>query len=402
MLLINNIGTLVTMDSHQNGDLGIIKDAVVLVDGERIFWCGEEKDCPYAVVDQVIDARGCAVIPGLIDCHSHLVFAGSRTDDFRRRMSNETYQGIMHKGGGIMSTVLATRHASDDELFLLAKTRADLILKSGVTTLEAKSGYGLSVDDEVRILRLLKRLRQENALDIHATFLGAHIVPPDFKSNRKAYISEIIDEMLHRVVAENLAIDCDVFCDEGAFSVDEAHSILSRAHDLGLGLRAHVQQLELSGGVSLVRELPLKSISHADFLTEHDVAILANANVVVEALPIAALFLRSKQITPVQKLQEGNVKLAIATDFNPGSAMCHDLWLAARLGVVYFGFSIEDALVAITKNAAISLGRDDIGIIKQNSSADIVITNCMNVSDFFYDWTKPPTEKVIKRGVIVQ
>jgi imidazolonepropionase len=248
----------------------------------------------------------------------------------------------------------------------------------------------------------MKALDESHPLDVHATFLGAHVVPKEFRERRADYVSLIMDEMLPRIAREGLAIDCDVFCDAGAFTVSEAHAILARAHEHGLGLRAHVQQLGFSGGIGLIKDLPIKSVSHADFLSPDDIALLRDRETVVEALPIAALFLRSPQITPVKALREGRVALAIATDFNPGSAMCHDLILAARLGVTYFGFSVDDALCAITINAARSLGRTDIGTIAIGSCADVVITNCKSKDELLYDWTKHPVRKVLKRGQIVK
>jgi imidazolonepropionase len=307
----------------------------------------------------------------------------------------------MAKGGGIMSTVDKTRALGEEQLLSLARVRADAILNGGVTTLEAKSGYGLSMRDEIKLLRIIKELNNSHLLDVHATFLGAHVVPAEF-NNRADYIELVVNEMLPAIAEEGLAVDCDVFCDEGAFTPAEAKTILSHAHGLGLGLRAHVQQFSLSGGVSLVEEVPLKSVSHADFLTTRDIALLAKNDVIVEALPVAALFLRSRCITPVAQLTEAHVALAIATDFNPGSAMCHDLVLAARLGVVYFGFSVDKALRAITINAARALGRDSIGKIVAGAYADIVITNCQTKDEILYDWTKHPVRKVIKRGQAVK
>lgn len=401
MLLIENIASLATMN-HTGSDLAEITDAALLIDGERIEWCGSHRDLPMASIKQRIDAHGSLVLPGLIDCHSHLIFAGSRADEFARRMNNETYLAIMQKGGGIMSTVNKTREACDEELLACARDRATRILRAGVTTLEAKSGYGLSTEQELRILRLTRALHNEHEIDLHPSFLGAHVIPVEYKDNRENYIQSILCEMLPEVASQKLADDCDVFCEQGAFSFEEALAILAHAHDLGLGLRAHVQQLSYSsGGVSLVKELPIKSLSHADFVSDEDIDLLASSDTVIETLPFASLFLRSPHHTPVRALANRGVALAIASDFNPGSAMCHDLILAARLGVVHYGFSIPDALRAITVVAARSLGRDDIGVIKKGAIADIILTNVASVNEFFYDWTMSPIRSVIKRGRIV-
>ncbi len=398
MLLIENIGRLATMIPNIDSMIGEIHDAVILIDGEKIFWCGPKQEIPKVDIEYRIDAKRNLVVPGLIDCHSHLVFAGSRSDEFAARMGGESYLSIMKKGGGIVKTVLATSALSDEELFILMNARAQQILRLGVTTLEAKSGYGLSVKDELRALRLLQRLNQHHMLDIHPTFLGAHVVPLQYRENPSEYCSLIMNEMLPEIAREKLAIDCDVFCEAKAFSVDQAYQILSKAHDLGLGLRAHVQQLSHSQGISLVRDLPIKSISHADYLSDADVEILQKSKTVVEVLPFAALFLRSQQKTPARILLDKSIELAIATDFNPGSAMCDDLILAARLGVTYFHFALEEALRAITIVAAKSLGRDDIGIVKEKALADLVITNCKDINEFFYDWTKHPGKIIVKKG----
>jgi len=398
MLLIDNIGCLATLTGGVDAPISQVSDAAVLVEGEKIFWCGKKSSIPKVGVDERIDAEAFMVIPGLIDCHSHLVFAGTRADEFAARSRGETYQAIMKRGGGILSTVSAVRQSSDQELMAFAFARAGSILAQGVTTLEAKSGYGLSVDQELRVLRLLKALNDNHRIDIHATFLGAHVVPEEYRDDRERYLKLITEEMMERVVDEDLAKDCDVFCDTGAFSVHESELILTKAHGLGMGLRAHLNQLSNNGGISLVASFPIKSISHADHLSTEDIAILAKSSTVVEVLPFAALFLRSREHTPVEALNRASVKLAIATDFNPGSAMCHDLVLAARLAVTLFGFTVDAALYAITANAAISLGRSDIGRIVSGNLADLVITNCHDINEFFYDWTKHPVKTVIKRG----
>jgi len=397
MLLVDNIGGLATLS---DGSLSKIADAAVLIDGERIFWCGPKEQLPDVNVDQRIDANGLLVIPGLIDCHTHLLFAGERAQEFASRMRNESYQSIMKKGGGILSTTKAFHQASDQYLLELARKRADQILAQGVTTIEAKSGYGLNLKEELRALKLLNMLNDGHSLDIHPTFLGAHVVPAEYGHARDRYL-DLIDEMLEKIAEHQLAIDCDVFCETGAFSVDETRRILTKANALGLGLKAHLHQLSNTNAISLVLDLPLKSISHADYLAPHDMAILATGKAVVETLPIAALFLRSPVFTPVEELMAVGVKLAIATDFNPGSAMCHDLVLAARLGVTLFRFSVDAALCAITSHAAKALGRDDIGSIARGHLADLVITNCADINEFFYDWTKNPVSYVIKRGKVV-
>jgi imidazolonepropionase len=399
MLLIHNIATLFSLDESLGSLLGEISDASILIDGGSIWWCGKAEQMPAVCVTRKIDAGASIVLPGFIDCHSHLIFAGSRADEFSRRMNNESYEEIVQKGGGIMNTVIATREASDNELYSQAYKRASDALLRGTTTLEVKSGYGLTIKDELRILRVVAKLQENHPLDFHATFLGAHTIPKEYKERPSAYVDMVIEPLLRAIKAENLAIDCDVFCERGAFSLLAAQQILARAHELGFGLRAHVQQLSYeSGGVSLLKDLPIKSISHADFLSNEDISLIKEKGCVVEALPFASLFVRTTNHTPVQKLLNASIPLAIATDFNPGTAMCFDMLLAARLSVVYLGFTLETALKAMTKIPAIALGRDDIGVIKKGNKADIIITSSPSLSEFMYDWTVNPVAEIIKNG----
>lgn len=397
MLLINNISSLATMDD----EVGVINNAALLIDNEHIFWCGDAQNIPRQKITHVIDAGNALVMPGLIDCHSHLIFAGSRADDFARRMNGESYADIMAAGGGISSSVTATSNASDEELYNLAYARAQKILRQGVTTLEVKSGYGLSFEQELRILRVIKKLNATQDLELHPTFLGAHVIPPNYKNRPEDYVDLVAGPLLERVVKEELALDCDVFCEAGAFSVPQARKILGAAHNLGLGLRAHVQQLGPSGGVSLLEDLPIKSISHADFLSPDDIKLISQSRCVLEILPFANLFLRQNQKPPVRELNQAHIPLAVATDFNPGTAMCDDLVLAARLALTQYGFDMNLVLKAVTSTAARALGRSDIGIIKSGFKADILITQASDINDFFYDWSKSLQQIIIKNGRVI-
>ena len=259
MLLIKNISNLETL----NDSVGTIKDAAVLVENGKVFWCGTKADLPDVEISKTIDAQKKLVMPGLIDCHTHLVFAGSRAGEFSRRMNNESYLSIMKDDGGIMATVRKTRSADEETLFNDAKLRLDKIILSGVTTIEAKSGYGLNVNDEVKILKVLKKLNEKHRIDIHSTFMGAHAIPSEYADSPSKYVDLIIKVLLPMVCEEKLAIDCDIFCEHGAFDISDSKTILKTAQDLGLGLRAHIQQLGHSGGVNLLDEFKFKSISHS-------------------------------------------------------------------------------------------------------------------------------------------
>ena len=396
MLLINNISCLATMTEEQQN----IFDAALVLDKNKISWCGSAQDIPNLKFEQIIDASNSLVLPGLIDCHTHIIFAGSRAHEFARRMNGESYAAILAQGGGILSTVKHTRESSEDQLYRIGCARAHKILRQGVTTLEVKSGYGLNYESEMRILRVINKINHEQLLDLYPTYLAAHVIPSEYKNNPEAYVNLVIN-WLEKISEENLARDCDVFCEAGAFSVEQAYKILKKAYEFGFGLRAHVQQLGPSGGLALLERLPIKSISHADYLSPDDLNLLARSSSIVEILPFANLFLRQTQSPPIKKLISAGVNLAIATDFNPGSAMCDDLILAARLAVTLNNFDIYSALKAITSIAAKALGYNDRGFIKPGLKADILITQCNSIDDFFYDWSKNPVRLVIKDGQLV-
>lgn len=385
------------MANHEN-ELDLIEDAALLIDDSTIFWCGPQKELPQVMVHNIIDAEKKVVMPGLIDCHTHLIFASKRAEEFSWRMSGESYQSIMAKGGGIQSTVSATRKASHQQLFDSAHAYLTSMLHKGVTTIEAKSGYGLSSTHELAMLRILKELNASHAVDISATFLGAHVIPSEYKANAQSYVDAIINEMLPQIAHEKLAVDCDVFCEKGAFSIEQTRTIFKKACDLGFGLRAHLEQLSYQGSAQLLLDFPIKSISHGDFLRADDIKIIAMHNCIVELVPIAALFLRAQQLPPVHELVNSHVKLAIATDFNPGSAMCNDLILAARLAVTLMEVAPANALKAITVHAALSLGFTDRGVIAPGKKADILLTHCHDWNEIFYDWTMHPARLTIKNG----
>lgn len=402
MLQIKNIGQLISPKKNSQ-ELLQINQASILLENAKIFWLGSQQEQPQVKIDQSIDAKGKMVVPGLIDCHSHLFFAGSRAEEFSWRMGGQTYQEIMAKGGGINNTVSATRAISDEGLYDLAKARANKMLKSGVTTLESKSGYGLNTEQEIRLLGLMKKLNEEHDIDLYASFLGAHVVPAEYKNHREKYLHMIIEEMLPQIAEEKLAKDCDVFCEKGAFSKTETAQIFKAAKKFGLGLRMHAEQLSSQGLSELLNEFHIKSLSHCEYLQDSELELVAKKKCVVELLPVAALFLRSAnlKLPCVKKMLEKNIKLAIATDFNPGSAMCDDLILAARLSLGLMPLSIEQAFLGLTLNPALALGLDDVGLLEAGAKGDLLITNCDNLNEFFYDWTKNPVVKVVKNGRLV-
>lgn len=342
------------------------------------------------------NCHGRVLLPGFVDCHTHLVFSGSRAHEFEMRSHGATYAEIMQAGGGIRSTMKATREASKQELIDLALPRLERMLARGVTTVEVKTGYGLSLESELKMLEVIAELEKLQPVELSPTFLGAHAF---LDSNQEAYVEHIINDMLPAVKQQNIAETCDVFIENGAFSVKQARRILEKALELGLYIRVHAEQLSHSGGALLAAELKAISASHLEYATLEDARALANAAVIAELLPTAQEFLGMKQLASGRMLTDAGVRVAVATDFNPGSAMCDDLQLAARLSITRGGLTCEEALLGITRYAALALGRDNIGTLEVGAQADFCLLLTSNWIDLFYDWSKNPIEIIFKKGL---
>ena len=353
--------------------LAVIDGGAVGVREGRIAFVGKDAELDDDVsAARVIDAGGGAVTPGLVDAHTHIVFAGSRVDEFARRMAGEDYRAIAAAGGGIAATVRATREADDETLFDLAARRARSMRAHGVTTVEVKSGYGLSVRDEVRSLRVARRLEAEGIVRVSATFLGAHAVPPERRDNRARYVDEVVGDMLPAVVAEGLADSCDVYLDDGAFTLEEARRILFAAKGAGLRVRAHVGQFEDLGGAELLGELGALSADHLEAVSDAGMRALAENGVVAVLLPGAWRTLR--QAPPdVARLREAGVSMAVATDCNPGTSPCTDIGLCAALAVRDAGLTVEEALLGVTVLGAKAAGVADVGSIAVGAHADLAV-----------------------------
>jgi len=399
-LLLCNIKKLLTMDSNQDDLLGVIEDAALIIQDGKIVWTGKEKNIPY-VVSEKYDCLGGVVLPGLIDCHTHLVFAGSRENEFALRAKGATYQEIMQAGGGILSTMQATRWASKEELIDLALPRLSRMLSRGVTLVEAKTGYGLNLLDELKMLEVMKSLDELQPIEISPTFLAAHAVPPEFKNQSDKYVDHIVHDMLPQVSAQQIAKSCDVFVEKGAFSFEQGLKILTAAKKFGFSSRVHAEQLSHFGGAQLAAKLSALGASHLEYADENDFKMLAQKNVVAEILPIAQEFLGMEKIVSGKKLCSAGVKVAVATDFNPGSAMCDNLQLAARLSVTRCGLSCEEALLGITRYAAMALNRNDVGMLQPGKKADICVLSLQSPWEFLYDWSINPVQVVFKNGQMV-
>lgn len=363
-LLLTGIGHLTTHDGDP------ITDAVVAIDETTITYAGSESDSPAQEGRELVDCEGRAVIPGFVDAHTHLVFAGDRSDEFARRLSGESYADIAASGGGILSTVSATRSASEDQLFDLAAARVWNMIRSGTTTLEIKSGYGLDLTTELRLLRVARRIGEELPVTVRTTFLGAHSVPVEFRSDRDGYIDLVTDEMIPAAAA--LADYCDVFVEQGAFSVEEARRILEAAKVKGLQGRVHAEQLSHGGGAALAAELGAASADHLDHATEEDASALADAGVATVLVPGASYSLRSSQ-APGPMLWDAGCIVALATDCNPGTSYLESMGLVISLAVVEMGLSANQALWAATRGGALSLGLPDRGLLARGQMADLAI-----------------------------
>ena len=333
----------------------------------------------------VVNAGGRVVLPGFIDAHTHPVFAGTRVDEFEERSKGATYQEIAARGGGIQSTVNRTRAASLDELVATGRRYAEWFLRGGTTTIEAKSGYGLSLEDEVKILRAIKRLDQETPLRYVPTFLGAHSFPPEYRSRRDEYVSLLIEEMLPRVAQEKLAEFCDVFCEEKVFTTDESWKILSAARCHGLGLRMHADQLSLSGGARLAAELGTVTADHLEHTDAEGIAALKGAGVQPVLLPGSVYALSSSRYPAARDMIDTGLAVVLATDFNPGSSPTPSMPMILSLAATHMKMTPAEAITAATINAAYSLNRGaQLGSFERGKIADIVIHECDDYRELAY------------------
>ena len=378
--------------------LGIIFNGGMLVRDGKIESVGPSDEIEKNVGDaDIMDARGSVVMPGFVDAHTHLVFAGNRLEDFERRSRGETYEQIAKAGGGIWSTVEKTRAASERDLLAQAKKHANWFLGCGTTTVEAKSGYGLTVEDELKILRVLRQLREEVPLEIVPTFLGAHAVPRNLSPDE--YLDLVITEMLPRVTAEELAEFCDVFCERGYFDIDQSRKILSEAKKLGLSLRGHVDQLTNSGGAKLMAEMDATAADHLEQTDQQGIAALKKANVQPVLLPGSVYALGSSRYPRAREMIEAGLAVVLATDFNPGSSPTPSMPMILSLACTQMKMSPAEAITASTVNAAYNLNRGDkIGSLEPGKLANFVIFDCQDYRELAYWFGMPITHSLYVTG----
>jgi len=379
-------------------ELATISDGGMLIHDGKIEKIGPSAEIEKNVGDaEIVDARGRVVMPGFVDAHTHLVFAGNRLDDFERRSRGETYEQIAKAGGGIWSTVQKTRAASELDLLTQAKKHANWFLSCGTTTVEAKSGYGLTVEGELKLLRVMRRLKEEVRLEIVPTFLGAHAVPRELSPDE--YLDVVITEMLPRVTAEKLAEFCDVFCERGYFNIDRSRKILSAAKKVGLSLRGHADQLTNSGGAKLMAEMGATTADHLEQTDEEGIAALKKANVQPVLLPGSVYALGSSRYPRAREMIEAGLAIVLATDFNPGSSPTPSMPMVLSLACTQMKMSPAEAITASTLNAAYSLNRGDkIGSFELGKLANFVIFDCEDYRELAYWFGIPQTHSVYVRG----
>jgi imidazolonepropionase len=385
-------------------DISAIRDASVAAHQGVIVYVGPASDAEQQLElhDEAVrlDARGCTVVPGFVDPHTHLVFAGDRQDELHRRLAGATYETIAAEGGGIKKTVALTRAASAKELADAARHRLDEMLAAGTTTCEVKSGYGLTTESELTQLRAIHQLNRSHPIDIVPTFLGAHDIPSEFTSRRDDYIACIVNEMIPRVAAEDLAEWCDVFCDVGYFTPDESIEILEAGKRAGLKARIHADQLATSGGCRAAAHVGARSADHLVHVDESEADALTSANVCAVLLPIAAFYLKLDRFAPARMLIDRNVPVALATDINPGGGFSPSMPFAMSLACFDMSMTLEEALVASTLNAAWSLDRaDSVGSLEVGKLMDAVIVRG-TLTELLRVGTNTIRD-VIKRGRIV-
>jgi imidazolonepropionase len=414
-LIIKNAAEVVTCSGFaakkgpEMAELSIINDGSVLIKDGIIEAVGKsreiEQQLKTAGTDQsgfdIIDARGKAVLPGLVDSHTHLVFGGYRAEEFSWRLRGDSYMQIMQRGGGIVNTVEATRQASTEELLQAGIKRLNSMLSFGVTTVEGKSGYGLNCETEIKQLDVMARLDQVHYLDVVPTFLGAHAVPPDYKGKQDAFIDFMISDVLPRVIEQQLAEFCDVFCEKDVFSIDQSRRLLTRAKELGLKLKLHADEIVRLGGAELAAELGAVSADHLLQASDRGIKDMAAAGVVATLLPATAFSLK-KPYADARKMIDANCAVALATDFNPGSSFTESIPLVVALATLYMNMSTEEVISALTINGAAALDRaDQIGSIDTGKKGDVVVLEFPSYTYIPYHLAVSTVEKVIKQGNLV-
>ncbi len=404
MPVLRNIGVLATCRGEGGqGEVNEVARAALAWTDDTIQWVGPEHALPaeYRGWD-AMDAGGRLVIPGLVDCHTHLAFGGWRADEFTQRLTGRSYQEIAAAGGGILATVRATHAASEAELIARAAGFLDCMVALGVTTVECKSGYGLSLDEELKLLRIYKALQERHAIRVVPTLLAAHALPPEYCDDRSSYIHLVVDELIPAVVTAGLAEACDVFVENGAFTVDEGRRVLLAGRAVRLAAHVHADQLSASGGALLAAEVGALSADHLEHVTPAGIRALADASVVAVSLPLATLYLGQRPM-PARDLMSSGVHVAVATDFNPGSAPSYDLPLAMMLACTLQRMTPAEVLKGATLYAAQAVGRmRDVGSLEVGKKADFAVIDASDPTQWLYHFRPNACVMTVIGGRVVR
>ena len=386
------IATMTTGKSY-----GLIENGAVVISADRIKWVGAEKELPDEFAGlQGKNLEGRLVTPALIDCHTHLVYGGSRATEFELRLNGASYEEIARNGGGILSTVTATRNASEDELLAQSLPRLDAFLAEGVATIEIKSGYGLDIETEIKMLRVARQLGKERSVRVKTSFLGAHAIPPEFSGKADAYIDFVCEEVLPAVHYENLADAVDGFCENIAFSPNQISKVFEKAKSFGLPVKLHAEQLSNLGGATLAAKYGALSADHLEFLDQTGVEVMGESGTVAVLLPGAFYTLRETQLPPLDSLRKAEVPIAIATDCNPGSSPLTSILLCMNMSCTLFRMTPEEALCGVTIVAAQALGiGDEVGTIEVGKKAELAVWNVDQPAELAYRAGFNPLEEMV-------
>lgn len=407
-LIVHNIGELLTLDGanrpragKEMQELGILPDAAVAIHNGKIAQVGSSREILERWQGESIDASGSLVSPGFVDPHTHPVFAVSREEEFEMRVRGATYQEIARAGGGIRNSVRRLRETPKDALKESVRGRLNRFLSLGTTTVEAKSGYGLSIVDEVKSLEILSELGRELPIDIVPTFLGAHEIPDEYREDREGYIRLIIEEMIPQVAKRNLARYCDIFCEEHVFSVEESRRILEAAQKAGLGLKLHAEEFVALGGAELAASLHATSADHLVAISDSGIDAMKRAGVIAVLLPATSFFLAKSRYAPARHMIDSGLAVALSTDFNPGSSMTQSMPLVLTLACLYLKMTPAESWVATTINSACAIGlADRVGSIAAGKQADLVLWNAPNYRYIPYHFGDNLVSLVIKKGKV--
>lgn len=406
-VVVRNAGELLTCAPASDG-LGIVSAAALAATGGVITWIGPDADLSGVAAGligpatRVVDAGGRVVMPGVVECHTHLVFGGDRAAEYQMRVAGRSYLEIAAAGGGIKSTVSATRAASSDDLYERGLEHLGWMARFGVTTVEAKTGYGLSLKDELRVLEIYQQLERDHALTIVPTLLGAHTVPLEYKEHPEAYVDLVVEEMVPAVAERGLARFCDVFVEDGAFNLAQARRVLEAGLAHGMRPKLHADQLSAGGGAELAAELGAVSADHLDHISDTGIAAMAGAGVTGVLLPGAVFFLGLHDFAPARRMIEGGMRIALSTDFNPGTCFTENVFLMGTLASSYLRMTVDEVIPALTYNAACAIAMEDqVGSLEVGKRADVLVLDVESHLSIPYHWGVNPVATVIKDGRVL-